>query len=392
MGQVVRMRSGRGILLVGVMLIASTLRAPITGVGPVLGMIRETTGISGAAAGILTTIPVLAFAAISPLAAICAREFGIERSLFGALLLIAAGIGLRSVGPVWVLFLGTGIFGVGIAVGNVLLPSLLKRDFPTHITGLTGAYIVTTGMAGALTSAAVVPLAHLPGSSWQLALGSVSIFPLIALIAWLPQLRLRSAPPRDAAPPPLGKTVWQSPLAWQVTAFLGLTSLVFYIMIGWLPAILVEGGYPAASAGSLLGLLQLATAVPGFILGSAVRRMKDQRALAAAMSLTACLSLLGLWQLPALATLWVALLGFGAGAAFILSLAFVSLRASHSHQAAALSGMAQCVGYLLAAAGPPLAGLTHDATGSWNVTLGLCVVTALLMTVFGSLAGRATTI
>ena len=133
MGQVVRMRSGRGILLVGVMLIASTLRAPITGVGPVLGMIRETTGISGAAAGILTTIPVLAFAAISPLAAICAREFGIERSLFGALLLIAAGIGLRSVGPVWVLFLGTGIFGVGIAVGNVLLPSLLKRDFPDSV-------------------------------------------------------------------------------------------------------------------------------------------------------------------------------------------------------------------------------------------------------------------
>ena len=160
-----RMRGGRGILLVSILLTASALRAPITAVGPVLGMIQETSGMSGAAAGILTALPVLAFAAISPLAAICARHYGIERSLFGALLLIAAGIGLRSIGPIWALFLGTGIFGGGIAVANVLLPSLLKRDFPARITSLTGAYIVTSGVAAGLASVAVVPLALLPGSS-----------------------------------------------------------------------------------------------------------------------------------------------------------------------------------------------------------------------------------
>src|SRR5690242_4389982 len=132
MEDVVRKRTGDAILLVGILLIASTLRAPITTVGPVLEMIRETSGISSSAAGILTALPVLAFAAVSPLAAISARDYGIERSLFGALLLILAGIGLRSVGPIWALFLGTGIFGAGIAVGNVLLPSLLKRDFPNH--------------------------------------------------------------------------------------------------------------------------------------------------------------------------------------------------------------------------------------------------------------------
>jgi CP family cyanate transporter-like MFS transporter len=110
------------------------------------------------------------------------------------------------------------------------------------------------------------------------------------------------------------------------------------------------------------------------------------------VSLATSLSLLGLWQLPSLAMLWVALFGFGAGAAFILGLTFVSLRASDSDQAAALSGMAQCIGYSLAAAGPPLVGLAHDTTGGWNVALGLCVVAALLMAVFGSLAGRGTTI
>ena len=387
-----RSRAGSGILLVSILLTASALRAPIAAVGPVLGMIQETNGIGGAAAGILTALPVLAFAAISPLAPICAREYGIERSLFGALLVIAAGIGLRSIGPIWALFLGTGIFGGGIAVANVLLPSLLKRDVPTGITGLTGAYIVTSGWAAALASAAVVPLAHLPGSNWQLALGSISIFPLAGLIAWFPQLRLHSLSMRDLELPQVHGKVWHSPLAWHVTAFLGLTSLVFYILIGWLPAILVDGGYPAETAGSQQGLLLLMSAVPGVVLGPAVRRMKDQRALALSVSLATCFSLLGLWHLPALATLWVGLLGICVGAAFILSLAFVGLRASHSHQAAALSGMAQCIGYSLAAAGPPLVGLAHDTTGGWNVALGLCVVAALLMAVFGSLAGRGTTI
>jgi len=387
-----RMRGGSGILLVSILLTASALRAPITAVGPVLGMIQETSGMSGAAAGILTALPVLAFAAISPLAAICARHYGIERSLFGALLLIAAGIGLRSIGPIWALFLGTGIFGGGIAVANVLLPSLLKRDFPARITSLTGAYIVTSGVAAGLASVAVVPLALLPGSSWQLALGSVSLFPLAALIAWFPQLRLHSLSMRDVEVPPVDGKVWHSPLAWHVTAFLGLTSLIFYVLIGWLPAILVDGGYSAETAGSLQGLLLLMSVVPGLVLGPAVQRMKDQRTLALSVSLATCFSLLGLWLFPALATLWVGLLGVCVGAAFILSLAFVGLRASHSHQAAALSGMAQCIGYSLAAGGPPLVGLAHDTTGGWSVALGLCVVAALLMAVFGSRAGRATTI
>jgi CP family cyanate transporter-like MFS transporter len=389
MREVVRTSGRQELLLVGIMLIAATLRAPTMGVAPVLGMIRETTGMSGAEAGILTTLPLLAFAAISPFAAILARDYGIERSLFGALSLIAAGIALRSVGPIWALFLGTGILGAGIAIGNVLLPSLLKRDFPTRIAGLTGAYALTAGIAAALASAAMIPLAHLPGASWQLALASISILPLLALIAWLPQLQRHSAPDRDVAPSTRGGAVWRSLLAWQVTAFLGLTSLVYNLVASWLPIILVDAGFPAATAGSLHGLSQLATAVPGLLVAPAVRRMKDQRALAIGVSLATCLSLFGLWQLPALATLWVALFGFGAGAAFILGLAFVGLRASHSGQAAALSGMAQCLGYSLAAAGPPLAGLAHDATRGWGVALACCIVATLLMAAFGSLAGRA---
>lgn len=392
MTAVMHKRGGQWLLLLGIMLIASALRAPILSVAPLLGMIRETSGISAAEAGVLTTLPLLAFAAISPFAAVLARDFGIERSLFGALLLITAGIVLRSTGPVWALFLGTGILGAGIAVANVLLPSLLKRDFPTRIAGLTGAYAVTTGAVAALASATVIPLARLPGSSWPLALASTLIFPVAALIAWVPLLRLHSVPTEEAATASDRGRIWHSALAWQVTGFLGLTSLTFYIVVGWLPSILVEAGYPAATAGSLHGLSQLATAVPGFILGPAVRRMKDQRGIAIAMPLAISLSLLGLWQLPLLATVWVTLYGFAAGATFMLGLSFLSLRASSSHQAAALSGMAQCLGYSLAAAGPPLAGLAHDATGGWQAALGFCIAATLLLAVLGSLAGRARTI
>ncbi|VIO80921.1 2-nitroimidazole transporter [Bradyrhizobium ivorense] len=384
--------SGHGPLLIGIMLIAATLRAPITGVAPLLGVIRDSSGISAAEAGVLTTLPLLAFAAISPFAATLARRFGIERALFSALLVIAAGIALRSTGPVWALFAGTAMLGAGIAVGNVLLPSLLKRDFPSRITGITGAYAITAGLVSALASTTAIPLASLPGSNWYLALAGTLVLPAIALLAWLPQLRSDSVPTAEVAAPPHGGPLWRSALAWQVTGFLGLTSLVFYIVVGWLPAVLVEAGYPAATAGSLHGLSQLATAVPGLILGPAARRMKDQRAIAVAVSLATGVALLGLWQLPALAMFWAALFGFGAGAAFILGLTFVSLRTSHSHQAAALSGMAQCVGYSLAAAGPPLAGLAHDATGGWGIALVACIAVTLLMAVLGSLAGRATTI
>lgn len=392
MHEPIRKQGGQGLLLAGILLIASTLRAPITGVAPMLGLIRYDSGISAAEAGVLTTLPLLAFAAISPFAAILARRFGMERVLFGALLTITTGIALRFCGPVWALFLGTGTLGAGIAAANVLLPSLLKRDFPTRITGLTGAYALTSGAGAGLASTAAIPLAGLPGSSWHVALASTLIFPLIALLVWLPQLRLHTAPARELALPPRRGRIWHVPLAWQVTGFLGLTSLVYYVIVGWLPAILVQAGYSSSAAGSLHGLSQLATAVPGLILGPAVRRMKDQRGLAIAVSLMTGLSLLGLWQWPSLAALWVALFGFGAGAAFMLGLALVSLRTSHSHEAAALSGMAQCIGYSLAAAGPPLAGFAHDATHGWQLPLAACAVATLLMAILGNRAGRATTV
>lgn len=376
------------LLLTGILLIAANLRAPITGVAPVLEMIRDATGLGTAGAGTLTTLPLLAFAIASPFCVLLGREYGLERSLFVALILVTGGVVLRSLGPVWSLFLGTGIIGVGIAIGNVLLPSLLKRDFPNRIAALTSAYALTAGVVAALASAAAVPIATLPGSGWNWALGAFLLVPLLALVVWSPQLASRSAPAPGTATPPHGGRIWRSALAWQVTVFFGLNSLVYYVTVTWLPAILTDAGYSPASAGSLHGLSQLATAVPGMILGPLVGRLKDQKALAAGTAVLTALSLLGILLLPHWALLWAALFGFGSGGTFILALAFISLRAASVQQAAALSGMAQTVGYTIAAAAPPLGGVLHDTSGGWLVPLTACVALCGVMAAFGYRAGR----
>lgn len=347
-------RGKQGALLIaGILMIATTLRVTFTGAAPLLETIRSDYGLSTAQTGLLTTLPLLAFALVSPLAAGIARRFGMERSLFAAMLLICAGIALRSLPSAALLFAGTAIIGCGIALGNVLLPGLIKRDFSQHVARLTGAYSLTMGAAAALGSALVVPLA-LHGFGWRGALLMLMLFPLLAFLIWLPQWRTTRSANLSSSRALHERGIWRSPLAWQVTLFLGLNSLIYYVIIGWLPTILISHGYSEAQAGSLHGLLQLATAAPGLAIPLILHRFNDQRWIAALVSLLCAVGAAGLWFVPGQAVIWTLLFGFGSGATMILGLTFIGLRASSAHQAAALSGMAQSVGYLLAACGPPV--------------------------------------
>lgn len=381
-------RGKQGTLLIaGILMIATTLRVTFTGAAPLLDVIRAEYGLTTAQTGLLTTLPLLAFALVSPLAAGVARRFGMERSLFAALVLISAGIVLRSLPSATLLFVGTAIIGCGIALGNVLLPGIIKRDFAGHVAKLTGAYSLTMGGAAALGSAAVVPLAE-QGAGWQGALLALMIFPLLAMVLWLPGLRHGAAANLSRSSALHSRGIWRSALAWQLTLFLGINSLIYYIVIGWLPSILTTLGFSEMQAGSLHGILQLATAAPGLLVPLILPRLNDQRGIAALVALMCAAGSLGLWLLPDHAALWVVVFGFGSGATMILGLTFIGLRAHSAHQAAALSGMAQSVGYLLAACGPPLMGKIHDASGDWHIPLLLCALLSVVMAVCGALAGR----
>ena len=375
------------LLMAGILMIATTLRVTFTGAAPLLDSIRNDYGLTTAQTGMLTTLPLLAFALVSPLAAGIGRRLGMERSLFAAMLLICAGIAIRSLPAPALLFIGTAIIGCGIAMGNVLLPGIIKRDYAGQIAKLTGAYSLTMGAAAALGSALVVPIA-LMGAGWHGALLMLMVFPLVAMLLWLPQLRFTKPASLSGSPLAQSRGIWRSALAWQVTLFLGINSLIYYVVIGWLPAILISHGYSESGAGSLHGLLQLATAAPGILVPLILHRLRDQRALAILFALLCAMSAAGFWLWPDQAVVWTLVFGFGSGGTMILGLTFIGLRARSAHQAAALSGMAQSVGYLLAACGPPLMGKIHDASGSWQIPLIACAILSVVMALFGAWAGR----
>lgn len=379
----------RGVLLiVGIVLLAANLRPALTALAPLVSQIRMDTGISHGVAGLLTGLPLLAFSALSPIAPLLARRFGMERVLLGSLLVLATGILLRSADAVAALFLGTAILGAAIAAGNVLLPSLVKREFPERTGFMTSVYSTALAVSAAIAAGASFPIAYQVGIGWRGSLALWALLALVAAVAWFPQIR-SSDPANASTETSRGVTgLWSSVLAWQVTLFMGLQSLGYYVVLTWLPEILQEEvGVSAAQAGWMLALAQVVV-IPAMFLAPVLadRRPSQYSVVVVAVTLTGA-GTLGLLVAASTATvLWIVLLGLGQGACFSLALTFFALRAPDSEHAAALSGMAQSFGYLLAAGGPFLFGLLRDATHAWTVPLTLlfAVTVCLLITGLGA--------
>lgn len=381
------LRPGPLWIIAGILLFSANLRGLFTAVGPLLGTLQDAFGMGASEAGLLIALPLVVFCLVSPLAPRLARGLGLERALFVALGVMAVGIVVRAFGPLWALYLGTAVLGAGIAIGNTLLPSLLKRDFPDQLTKLTAVYAITMGIGSAVASAVVVPLSDAVG--WRFSLGAFVILPLASALLWLPQLGRHSDIVRQATPQAAESVkVWRSPLAWQVTLFFGVNSAVYYAVATWLPSILADAGFTQAMAGTLHGVMQLATALPGLFLAPLVQRTRDQRGIAAALVSLGLVSIVGLCLVPGWAVLWVSGFGFGVGGAFILALAFLGLRTRSADQTARLSGMTQSVGYVLSASAPVLFGALHDKTGSWAPVLAICALLCGLLIILGLAAGR----
>lgn len=374
------------VLLLGIIMIATTLRSPITAVGPLIETIRSDTGMSHTLAGLLTTFPLLAFAVISPLAPKLSRKWGMERTLFLGVLAVTAGVLLRFIPSLTALFAGTILLGVGIALSNVLLPSLIKRDFPLRTGIMTGIYSVSMNIFAAVASGISVPVASHLHSGWRGSLVVWGILSAAALLVWLPQLRYHH---QAAQVKVSGKSgVWGSKLAWQVTVVMGLQSFVFYSVVAWLPEILTERGMDSSTAGWMLSLLQLFSVPVTFIVPVLAAKFKNQRLL---VFLTFLCFMIGftflLTGVEALVPAAVIPIGMATGSAFGLCTMFFVLRTHNSQQAAELSGMAQSIGYLLAAVGPLLFGFVHDLTGSWTAAIVLLVAVGIVYMLAGWGAG-----
>jgi MFS transporter, CP family, cyanate transporter len=371
---------------VAIVLVAANLRPAVVGVAPLLSQIQAEEQLSATAAGILTALPVLCFGLIAPVAPPLARRLGIERALLTALALLIVGFFVRSSGPLAALFAGTVLLGSAIAIGNVLLPSLIKRDF-AHRTGMmTGLYTMAIAGGGALAAGVTMPIAHATGLGWRGALATWALFALVALLCWLPHVRRAGRPVRVGGARVGG--LWRDAVAWQVTIYMGLQSLGYFAITAWLPALLVDRGYDPVVAGWLLSLSTVSGIAGAMIAPVLATRGPRQRAVAIGITAAAALGLLGVLAPVGVELVSVIVLGFAQSAALGLALTLVAVRAPDAAHAAQLSGMAQSAGYVLAAAGPFVVGALRDLTGGWTVPLLLLVGLLAVQGAAGVLAGR----
>lgn len=374
----------------GVILIAVNLRAPITSVGPVLSEISDSLGLSTVQAGMLTTIPVLAFGLLSGLVSSLARRFRMEGMLFLSLVILTAGLLLRPAGNTLWLFTGTALIGAAITVGNVLMPAYIKLNFSSSLGLMTGLYAGFMNLFAALASGLSIGLGQLSGLGWKGSVGAWAITGVVAGLVWIPQvIRNRTAPPLPGGQLPR-RPLWRSSLlAWQITAFMGLQSILFYSLIAWLPEILRDWGMDPGRAGWMLSYIQLAQ-LPVVFAGPVIgAKMKSQTPLIWVIGVSLVAGLLGvLIGKTALIIPSVILIGVALGLAFSLAMLFLSLRSRNGQDASALSGMAQSFGYLFAASGPIIFGLLHQLTGVWTYSLAYLLLMAVLAFLAGISAAR----
>jgi CP family cyanate transporter-like MFS transporter len=429
------------LLLAGILLVALNLRPVITAVGPVLPVIGDDAGLGSSALGVLAAVPIVAFAVVSPVVHPLARRFGVERTVLVSLVVLALGTLLRSApGTAANLWIGTALVGATVAVGNVLLPVVVKKDFPLRVPATTAWYVATQSVFAAIASGVAVPLAAVGG--WELALGVWAAPVALALAVWVP--RLRAAKVRTSAPAPAAHrpaaaegapTAYRAPtadrtasvdrsgtadraasvdrtettgggdapraprdsvyrhrLAWLVAAYMGLQSTVFYTLLNWLPSVEQDLGVDPVTAGWHLFAFQAVAIVGNLAVPALMRVGGDQRVATTVVPGLVIVAMAGVWLAPGLLWVWIVLIGLGTGSAFVVALSLVGLRAADPGTASQLSAMSQALGYGLAAAGLVLAGVLRDLTGPGATVLLVVGVVAVVQVLVGLRVGRSRTL
>jgi CP family cyanate transporter-like MFS transporter len=379
------------LLVLGMVLVAANLRPAAAGIGPLIGRIQSDTGLSGTGADVLVTLPVLCFGALAPFVPALARRFGARPAVAGALVVLLVGLLVRLLPGLGFLFLGTAIAGAAIAVGNVLLPVLVRRNFPERVGLVTGMYSTTLIGFAALAAGVSVPIANAFGGGWRPGLAVWAVPAAIALLVWAPQLARR----REAGGAPAdqlagARSLIHDRVAWAVTMFFAIQSAGFYATLAWLPSVFHSHGASSSKAGLLLSIALVVGLIPALTVPTMAARARDQRTFVWVFVASIAAGWIGIIVAPMWAPyLWVVLLGFGQNAAFPLALTLIVLRGGTVTSTAGLSTLVQTVGYLIAAVAPFAIGAVHDVSGSWTPALFVLLALLVPQLIVGLAASRA---
>ncbi|WP_250005866.1 MFS transporter [Actinoplanes sp. M2I2] len=382
-------KSSRAVALVALLLAAVNLRLAVTSVGPVLDELRDGLAMSSTVAGLLASVPVVCFAAVGLTAPRLARRFGASRVILVGLVVLAAGLAVRPFAPGTALFLLLSLVALaGIAVVNVLLPSVVKDRFPDRVGATTGLYTVALNVGATAAAATTVPLTtNAFGGDWRLGLACWAVVAVLAVPSWLPLAREPVARPAEVRTEDLVR-VGRNPVAWALAVYFGMQSTSAYVIIGWLPQIYRDAGVSAEQAGLLFAATSFLGVPLGFGLSAFAGRMRSQSWIAVGLGVFGFAGYGGLWYDPAAAPwLWAVFLGI-VNTAFPLVLTMIALRGRTPATVVRLSAFAQSVGYIFAIPGPFLVGALHDATDGWRAPLVLMICLMVPQIIAGYLAGR----
>ncbi|WP_025620066.1 MFS transporter [Salinispora cortesiana] len=380
------------LVLVGIILVGANLRVAVTSLGALLDEVRAGLGLSGTMAGVVTTLPTIAFAGLGAITPWLVRRVAPARVLVVAMAVLAAGQVLRVATDSALVFVLTSALALaGVAVANILLPLLVKQYFP-HRTGLaTGAYTTAMTVGMTVAAAAAVPTAQAFGS-WRTGLGIWAGLAAVAVLPWVPLARRARSIARRSTSTEAATGVRVRPartrLGWAMAVYFGAQSLSGYAIMGWLAQLYRDAGFRPATAGLLLaGVTALGVPV-ALLMPTLAGRLRTLRPLVLSLTGASTLAYLGLALAPYRgALLWVALLAVGQGA-FSLVLTTIGLRARTAEGTVALSAFAQSIGYLIAALGPLLVGILYGATGGWAVPVGFLILALAVQTGAGLVIAR----
>lgn len=379
-------------LVVAVCLVAANMRPTITAVGPLLDQIGEDTGIAMATLGFLASVPLIAWALVSPFALRLSRRFGMSRVVLWSLVVLLAGTVIRSLpGQTASLWIGTAIIGMALAIANVLMPAVIKRDFPGRVPLMMGLYTALLGGVGAIASGVAVPLSRLgdESSGWRLALliTGAALLPF-AMAAWAWATRGHHAHHLAALKNHASaRGIWTDRVAWLVAAYMGVQAATFYMMLTWLATISVDTGKTDIAAGFDVMIYQLMTITGPFIVPLLLRG-RARPLVPSLIPLLGVVGVVGLIAAPDAITVWVLPIGLASGASLSMSLTLMAERARDHDASAALSGMSQSVGYVVAAIGPVVFGWVHTVAGGWVWSLALLIAVLLAQSTIGLAVGR----